>query len=76
MNNIGLDDTIVAVSTPIGEGGIGIVRLSRRDSLKLADKIFLSKDGKKPSRFKTYTVHYGHIIEKSKGKRQKAKVMN
>lgn len=76
MGNIGLDDTIVAVSTPIGEGGIGIVRLSGRDSLKLGDKIFLSKDGKRPSMFKTYTVHYGHIVEKSKVKRQKAKVID
>ena len=59
-----LDDTIVAISTPIGEGGIGIVRLSGKDALKIADKIFLPKNGKKPSRFKTYTVHYGHIIDK------------
>ena len=76
MGNIGLDDTIAAISTPIGEGGIGIVRLSGRDSLKFADKIFMSKDGKKPSGFRTYTVHYGHIVEKSKGKRQKAKVID
>ena len=76
MGNIGLDDTIAAISTPIGEGGIGIVRLSGRDSLKFADKIFISKDGKKPSGFKTYTVHYGHIVEKSKGKSQKAKVID
>jgi len=59
-----MNDTIVAVSTPIGEGGIGIVRLSGRNSLEISDKIFLSKDGKKSSKFKTYTVHYGHIIEK------------
>ncbi len=59
-----LDDTIVAISTPVGEGGIGIVRLSGRDALKVADRIFLSKDKKKPSRFKTYTVHYGHIVNK------------
>ncbi len=76
MGNIGLDDTIVAISTPIGEGGIGIVRLSGKDSLKLADKIFLSRGGKKPSGFKTYTVHYGHIVEKSKGKSQKVKVID
>jgi len=59
-----LDDTIVAISTPIGEGGIGIVRLSGKDALKITDNIFLPKNGKKPSRFKTYTVHYGHIIDK------------
>ena len=68
MGNIGLDDTIVAVSTPIGEGGIGIVRLSGKESLELADKIFLSKEGKKPSKFKTYTVHYGHVIENLHGR--------
>jgi len=61
-----MNDTIVAVSTPIGEGGIGIVRLSGKGSLAILDKIFLSKDGKKPSRFKTYTVHYGHIIDNNK----------
>lgn len=57
-----LDDTIVAISTPIGEGGIGIVRLSGRNSLSIADKIFKSKDGNPPSRFKSYTTHYGHIL--------------
>ncbi|NQV04601.1 MAG: tRNA uridine-5-carboxymethylaminomethyl(34) synthesis GTPase MnmE [Candidatus Omnitrophica bacterium] len=61
---MGLDDTIVAISTPVGEGGIGIVRLSGKDALKVADRIFLSKDRKRPSRFKTYTVHYGHIVNK------------
>jgi tRNA modification GTPase len=58
-----LDDTIAAISTPVGEGGIGIVRLSGQDALKIADKIFLSKDGRKPSQFKTYTMHYGFIVE-------------
>ena len=65
MNTIRLDDTIVAISTPVGEGGIGIVRLSGKDALKIVDRIFLSKNGKgKPSRFKTYTVHYGHVFER------------
>ncbi len=63
MSTIKLDDTIVAISTPVGEGGIGIVRLSGRDALKIADRIFLSKNNKKPSKFKTYTIHYGHIFE-------------
>jgi tRNA modification GTPase len=55
-------DTIVAISTPIGEGGIGIVRLSGPKALKIADEIFVSKDKRSPSGFKTYTTHYGHII--------------
>ena len=58
-----VDDTIAAISTPIGEGGIGIVRLSGKDSLKIADSIFASKSGGKPSSFRTYTVHYGYIRE-------------
>lgn len=61
--DIKLDDTIAAISTPVGEGGIGIVRLSGKDALKIADRIFVSKDGVKPSRFMTYTVHYGHIVD-------------
>ncbi len=58
-----LSDTIAAISTPIGESGIGIVRISGKDTLKITDKIFKSKDGKKPSTYKTYTTHYGWIVE-------------
>ena len=64
MPRYNMEDTIAAVSTPIGEGGIGIVRLSGPDALRIADGIFVSKDGKSPSCFRTYTVHYGHVVEK------------
>ena len=37
-------DTIAAISTPLGEGAIGIVRLSGTDSFKIAQKIFKGKD--------------------------------
>ena len=33
-------DTIAAISTPLGEGGIGVVRLSGRDAFSIANKIF------------------------------------
>ncbi|MCX5709427.1 MAG: tRNA uridine-5-carboxymethylaminomethyl(34) synthesis GTPase MnmE [Candidatus Omnitrophica bacterium] len=59
-------DTITAISTPAGVGGIGIVRLSGKDALKVADKIFCSKDGSKPSGFKTFTTHYGWISDGDK----------
>ena len=62
------DDTIVAPSTPIGEGGIGIVRLSGSKALKIADEIFVSKNGNKPSQCQTYTMHYGHIIDRNQQK--------
>jgi len=63
-----LDDTIAAISTPIGEGGIGIVRLSGRDSFKIAEKIFRPVRTESPEhRFQTHTIHYGHIINPEDG---------
>jgi len=57
-----ISDTIVAIATPIGDSGIGIVRISGKEALAIADRIFISKDGKKPSSFRTYTTHYGFIV--------------
>lgn len=62
MKRITSKDTIVAISTPIGEGGIGIVRLSGPLALPIADKVFRGKNGKLPSQLPTYTIHYGHIV--------------
>ncbi|MFA5149302.1 MAG: tRNA uridine-5-carboxymethylaminomethyl(34) synthesis GTPase MnmE [Candidatus Omnitrophota bacterium] len=58
-----LTDTIAAISTPVGEGGIGIVRVSGKEALRIADKIFVSPSAKKPSTLKTYTTHYGTIAD-------------
>lgn len=63
------EDTIAAVSTPTGEGGIGIVRISGRDAVKIAGRIFVSGGQKKPSRFKSHTIHYGHIVDNHDGRR-------
>lgn len=65
MRNVNLADTIAAMGTGLGDAGIGIVRLSGKDALKIADKVFASCDGKKPSTFKTYTLHYGLIVKPS-----------
>jgi tRNA modification GTPase len=65
MGKEDLTETIAAISTPIGEGGIGIVRISGREALMIADKIFVSSRGK-PSGFSTYTIHYGKIVESLK----------
>ncbi|MCK9572101.1 MAG: tRNA uridine-5-carboxymethylaminomethyl(34) synthesis GTPase MnmE, partial [Candidatus Omnitrophica bacterium] len=54
-------DTIAAISTCPGEGGIGIVRVSGKNALKIADKIFISKDKIKPSQAKSHTLHYGVV---------------
>ncbi len=62
LKALGLEDTIVAISTPLGESGIGIVRMSGKDALRIADEIFVSRDEKTPSRLPTFTTHYGHIV--------------
>lgn len=61
-----LQDTITAISTASGEGGIGIVRLSGPESLAIANKIFVGPDKKKPTHFKSYTMHYGRIVDQHK----------
>ena len=53
-----LNDTIVAQSTPQGKGAIGIIRLSGKNSIKIINSIFPSKD---LSKEKSHTIHYGNI---------------
>ncbi|MGB9602075.1 MAG: tRNA uridine-5-carboxymethylaminomethyl(34) synthesis GTPase MnmE [Verrucomicrobiia bacterium] len=58
-----LNDTIAAISTPIGEGGLAIVRLSGPDSLRIADECFRpAAKNIIPSAVPSHTVHYGHIV--------------
>lgn len=75
---INSNDTIAAVSTPPGIGGIGIIRLSGKKALKIGDKIFRSKSGRKISKAPGFTVHYGHIVENktNKSKNVKTKVID
>ncbi len=62
------DLTIAAVATPLGEGGIGVVRLSGPDALAIADKIFHGKKGGRLGDLKTYRVRYGRIVDPDTGK--------
>ncbi|HEX6593320.1 MAG TPA: tRNA uridine-5-carboxymethylaminomethyl(34) synthesis GTPase MnmE [Bacillota bacterium] len=52
-------DTIAAISTPIGEGAISIVRLSGPEAIEIANQIFRGKDLTKVN---SHTIHYGKII--------------
>lgn len=63
------EDTIVAISTPIGEGGIGIVRLSGKDAVPIADKVFFSPKGRKLRDAKSHSVVYGFVIDPAKNER-------
>lgn len=62
MSSINPDDTIVAISTPLGQGAIGIVRLSGQEALSIADQMFISKKGRRPPEFKNFTVYYGKVV--------------
>ena len=55
-----MEKTIVAISTASGNGGIGIIRLSGRQSFDIIDKIFIPKN--KSKEIKGYTIKYGNII--------------
>jgi len=56
------DDTISAISTPFGNGGISIIRICGEKTFKIIEKIFKPvKDSGKG--IKTYTMKYGHIID-------------
>lgn len=59
MNN----KTIAAISTAQGEGGIGVIRISGDDALKIADKIFISVTEKRIVDMRGYTAAFGKIIE-------------
>lgn len=54
------DDTIAAISTPIGQGGIGIVRLSGPDAITIAEKTFRARSGVRLSHARRNTIVYGH----------------
>ncbi|MCJ8007386.1 tRNA uridine-5-carboxymethylaminomethyl(34) synthesis GTPase MnmE [Lederbergia wuyishanensis] len=56
-------DTIAAISTPMGEGAIAIVRLSGEEAVAIADQLFRSPSGKKLKEVETHTIHYGRIVD-------------
>ncbi|KOO48281.1 tRNA uridine-5-carboxymethylaminomethyl(34) synthesis GTPase MnmE [Viridibacillus arvi] len=60
-------DTIAAISTPMGEGAIAIVRLSGDEAVAIADRVFHAPSRKKLSTQPSHTIHYGHLKEPESG---------
>lgn len=56
-----MENTIAAISTAMGSGGIGIVRMSGPKCFEILDKIFVPKN--KNKEIKGYSIKYGNIIE-------------
>ncbi len=58
----GAHDSIAAISTPVGEGAIALVRISGHDAIDIADKIFRGKE--KPSEFPSHVQRLGEIVDR------------
>lgn len=61
-----IDDTIAAIATAPGEGGIGIIRISGEKSLQVAESIFKSVTGKLIKDYNTRTLIYGTVVDGEK----------
>jgi tRNA modification GTPase len=61
-----LDDTIAAISTPLGEGGLAVIRLSGPEALAVAQRCFqpVGKRSLRPSAAPSHTIHYGRIMRR------------
>jgi len=60
------DTTICAISTPAGQGGIAVIRVSGQEAFAVCDKIFRSSSEEKSvSKQKPYTINYGHIFKEN-----------
>ncbi len=60
------DDTISAIATAVGEGGIGIIRLSGENALMIAERIFEPKNGSQVAEIPSHRVTYGQIVNREK----------
>jgi tRNA modification GTPase len=63
-----LEDTIAAIATPAGEGGLAVIRISGKDAMEIADRCFApkGKDSVRPSAAQSHTIHYGHVARDGK----------
>ena len=61
-----LDDTIAAIATPLGEGGLAVIRLSGPRAFAIAGQCFrpAGKKSLPPSAAATHTIQYGHIVRR------------
>jgi len=61
-----LDDTIAAIATPLGEGGLAVIRISGPKALAVADGCFAPAGSvsAKPSAAATHTIHFDHVVHK------------
>ena len=66
---INQEDTISAIVTPSGIGGISVIRLSGKEAISIASKVFHKKSGKSLTDVESHTIHYGYITDPVSGKK-------
>ena len=66
-----MSNTICAISTPYGNGGIAVVRVSGASAIQIVDSLFYAR--KPLTEAAAYTVHYGEIRREARGERQEAR---
>ena len=67
------EGTIVALSTPVGTGGVAVIRMTGPQAFEIADKVFVSAFGKKLSKAESHKALYGWIVEPSKNEETEEK---
>lgn len=62
-----LGDTVAAVSTPRGKGGVALIRISGPDAVAIADRVFRARNSKKLGEFAPRTAIYGELLAPEAG---------
>ena len=57
------EDTIAAIATPLGTSGVGKIRISGKNAIKIGHKLFRGIEGKRLKGVKGYTAHYGFVVD-------------
>lgn len=65
-NNINNINTITAIATPHGTGGVAVIRISGEYAIARANEIFVSVQGKSPLEMKGYTCTYGYVMQENR----------
>ncbi len=62
------EDTIAAIATPLGEGGLAVIRISGLQALEIADASFVpvGRSAPKPSAAVTHTIHFGKVMRQGR----------
>ncbi len=58
-----IEETIAAIATPLGEGGIAVIRVSGPEAFSVAEKVFQSAKGISLSKVSSHTIHFGSVVE-------------